>query len=60
MKAITGEMYNTVCGTTIVYEEQSLKLFVGETVLYKSKPVKIKKIISPSKPQSPWSVVIEQ
>lgn len=58
MKVITGKMFNTSFGKIIVHNEQTEKLFVGESVVYNGDTLQIKNIIPPTKPDGKWSLSV--
>jgi len=59
MKVITGEKLNTSLGLTVVVEEPSVSLNVGEQIIFEGKTFTIVEIISPSKPNGKWAIIIE-
>ena len=57
---LTGTKFMTAQGVVIVYNEQQVRLAVGDVVSFDGEDLTIKRVIPPTRPGGKWSIEAEK
>ena len=60
MKKISGDLYRTIYGLAIVYNEKDMPLNAGDTVRFEGSAYKVLQVIPPARPDARGALEVRQ